>query len=367
MALMSFMARLKSDARQRQCDSKFQDACRALCQAFVYISLARAILIASGLVMLGSICLGVHLLRPLPAATIPSQRSLSTHSRLNRLTGKGSAEMSWHLTSSFALLCLALHLGRKFDLLNQPPTSWLTSRFKLLLRWKKCKKAPQQVLKGKLQKYAAAAAAGSNSHTWDYLSAEHNSSEATSLNSSTIDSHGLIEERRIATRDRAGMVMSYYLTPEQQHMHRHQLDNSSLGAHVTKQQHQHIHQHQHNCKETCVTGAEQGGLVSIEGREKGKIVVTPQETSPRNNNRNTNRSKPICEIQGATEPGREGGIECEIKCERDGDRGGVKLRLGGKAAGEKGSENMKKGQENVQSTNNLRKRAQTALTSVDQE
>jgi len=136
---------------------------------------------------------------------------------------------------------------------------------------KKCKKAPQQVLKGKLQKYAAAAAAGSNSHTWDYLSAEHNSSEATSLNSSTIDSHGLIEERRIATRDRAGMVMSYYLTPEQQHMHRHQLDNSSLGAHVTKQQHQHIHQHQHNCKETCVTGAERGGLVSIEGREKGKV------------------------------------------------------------------------------------------------
>jgi len=156
MALMSFMARLKSDARQRQCDSKFQDACRALCQAFVYISLARAILIASGLVMLGSICLGVHLLRPLPAATIPSQRSLSTHSRLNRLTGKGSAEMSWHLTSSFALLCLALHLGRKFDLLNQPPTSWLTSRFKLLLSWCECTRARIHMHSTRTHMYACA-------------------------------------------------------------------------------------------------------------------------------------------------------------------------------------------------------------------
>ena len=139
-----------------------------------------------------------------------------------------------------------------------------------MMNRKQCNKAPQHVLKGKLQKYARAADA-SNSHTWDYVSAEHNSSEATRLNSSTIDSHGSIEERRIAIRDRAGMVMSYYLTPEQQYMHRHQLHNSSLGAHVTKQQHQHIHQHHHNRKETCVTGAERGGSVSMEGREKGKV------------------------------------------------------------------------------------------------
>jgi len=69
----------------------------------------------------------------------------------------------------------------------------------------------------------------------------------------------------------------------------------------------------------------------------------------------------MCEIQRAREPGRESEIECEIKCESDGDKGGVKLRLARKAGG-KGSEE----QENMQSTNNLRKRAQTS-TSVDQE
>jgi len=110
--------------------------------SFVYVSLARVILIASGLVLLGSILLLhlLRLLRPLPAATITSQRSLSTHPMLNRLTGHGSAEIIWHLASSFALLCLVLHLGRKFDLLNQPPTYWLrvTLRFKVLLHWCEC-------------------------------------------------------------------------------------------------------------------------------------------------------------------------------------------------------------------------------------
>jgi hypothetical protein len=51
------------ERRRKPHESRFVDSCQAICHVFVYISLARAILIASGISILSLILLTLHLLR----------------------------------------------------------------------------------------------------------------------------------------------------------------------------------------------------------------------------------------------------------------------------------------------------------------
>lgn len=144
----SFKRSLEFDARNRRCDSKFQDTCRALCQVFVYVSLARAILIASGLVLLGIILLTLHFLRPQHSiqdgttGQNVNQTALSissSRSTLNSHAGKESAAMVWPLASSIAVFGLALRLGRKYHIFPQQHSlRCLTAYFGLPSRWYVC-------------------------------------------------------------------------------------------------------------------------------------------------------------------------------------------------------------------------------------
>jgi hypothetical protein len=156
---------------------RFADSCRAVCHAFVYLSIARAILIASGVIVLGVVWLTLYLVRDtsdtdqagscapvaaggsvpsiLPGAAISNAKARAPLS--DRLR---STEMLGHFIGSLVITVLSVYIGHRLSILPTQNFSDWRSYFRFFARRNTKHSRQQQVA-------ACAAAAAAGKKSWD--------------------------------------------------------------------------------------------------------------------------------------------------------------------------------------------------------
>jgi hypothetical protein len=127
---------------------RLADSCRAVCHAFVYLSIARAILIASGVIVLGVVWLTLYVVRhtsdtdeagscalihaAVPAggsvpSILPNEAISNAKARAPLSDRLKSTEMLGHFMSTLVLTVLSVYIGHRLGILpTQNFSDWLS-------------------------------------------------------------------------------------------------------------------------------------------------------------------------------------------------------------------------------------------------